>query len=149
MLKKLLTKFLVLFGLIQGLQAQQTVKGTILDEKGSPIIAVNVILKGTGTGTVSDMDGKYSISVPNAEAVLEFSFIGYKNKSEKVGTRTTIDVILEEDAELLDEVVVSALGFAQKKRPDGFYLFYRIHTGRGSFRGNGPNQWSCWKSRRC
>lgn len=58
MLKKLLTKFLVLFGLIQGLQAQQTVKGTILDEKGSPIIAVNVILKGTGTGTVSDMNGK-------------------------------------------------------------------------------------------
>lgn len=82
------------------------------------------------------MDGKYSISVPNAEAVLEFSFIGYKNKSEKVGTRTTIDVTLEEDAELLDEVVVSALGFAQK-RPDGFYLFDRIHTGCGSFRGNG------------
>ena len=115
MLKKLLTVFLVLFGLIQGLQAQQTVKGTILDEKGSPIIAVNVILKGTGTGTVSDMDRKYSISVPNAEAVLEFSFIGYKNKSEKVGTRAIIDVTLEEDAELLDEVVVSALGFAQKK----------------------------------
>jgi hypothetical protein len=115
MFRNLSTVFMLLFGLFQSLNAQQTVKGTILDEKGSPIIAVNVILKGTGTGTVSDLDGKYSLQVPNENAVLEFSFIGYKSKSESVGNRTTIDVTLEEDAELLDEVVVSALGFAQKK----------------------------------
>ncbi len=115
MLKNLSTLFLLLFGLFQSLNAQQTVKGTILDEKGNPIIAVNVILKGSGTGTVSDLDGKYSIQVPNENAVLEFSFIGYKSKSESVGNRSTIDVTLEEDAELLDEVVVSALGFTQKK----------------------------------
>jgi TonB-linked SusC/RagA family outer membrane protein len=115
MFKNLTTVFLLLFGLFQSLNAQQTVKGTILDEKGNPIIAVNVILKGTGTGTVSDLDGKYNIQVPNANSVLEFSFIGYKSKSESVGNRSTIDVTLEEDAELLDEVVVSALGFTQKK----------------------------------
>ncbi|MFN6019920.1 MAG: carboxypeptidase-like regulatory domain-containing protein, partial [Bacteroidota bacterium] len=115
MFKNLSTVFLLLFGLFQSLNAQQTVKGTILDEKGNPIIAVNVILKGTGTGTVSDLDGKYNIQVPNENSILEFSFIGYKSKSESVGNRSTIDVTLEEDAELLDEVVVSALGFAQKK----------------------------------
>lgn len=95
--------------------AQRTITGTVVDKEGEPLIAVNVIVQGTTTGTVTDIDGKYSVEVSGAEAVIEFTFVGFITKRETVGARSVIDVTMEEDAELLEEVVVSALGFAQKK----------------------------------
>ncbi len=95
--------------------AQRTVTGTVVDKDGEPLIAVNVIVQGTTTGTVTDIDGKYTVQVSGPDAVIEFTFVGYLTVRETVGARSVIDVTMEEDAEVLEEVVVSALGFAQKK----------------------------------
>ena len=109
--------FLLFMCLFAGVSAwgQRAVSGTVTDKSGEPLIAVNVVVQGTTTGTVTDLDGKYSVQVSGADAVLEFTFVGYITIRETVGARNVIDVTLEEDAEVLDEVVVSALGFAQKK----------------------------------
>ncbi len=95
--------------------AQKTVSGTITDPDGDPVIGATVLLEGTTRGTATDVDGSYSISVPGDEAVLLFSYTGYKEVRVEVGSRTTIDLVMEPDVEILDEVVVSALGFEQKR----------------------------------
>lgn len=115
MQKKITLLMLWCLGLSVSAWAQRTVSGTVTDKGGDPLIAVNVIVQGTTSGTVTDLDGRYSIQIPGPEAVLEFTFVGYITVRETAGSRATIDVQLEEDAELLDEVVVSALGFTQKK----------------------------------
>ena len=91
-----------------------TVTGTVKDNIG-PAIGVSVIEKGTTNGTTTDLDGKYSINVP-ADAVLEFSSIGYSTQEIAVGGRTVVNVVLAEDAEFLDEVVV--VGYGTMKRSD-------------------------------
>jgi TonB-linked SusC/RagA family outer membrane protein len=95
--------------------AQKTVTGTVLDSEGEPMIAVNVIEKGTTNGTATDSEGKYSLSVAGESSVLVFSFTGYKTQEITVGSQSTVDITIQEDAEVLDEVVVSALGFTQNK----------------------------------
>lgn len=102
-------------GLTAGLFAQQTVTGSISSESGEPLIGVNILIEGTTTGAVSDLDGNYTLTVPGPEAVLNFSYTGFTSVSETVGNRSTINVTLEENVDVLDEVVVTALGFTQKK----------------------------------
>lgn len=102
-------------GLTLGLSAQQSVKGTVTDTDGEPLIGVNILIEGTTTGTVTDFDGNYTVDVPSSESVLRFSYTGYATLSEVVGSRGTIDVTLTEDVGVLDEVVVTALGFTQKR----------------------------------
>lgn len=97
-----------------GVKAQQTISGTITDATGESLIGVNVIIQGTTSGTTSDMDGKYSISV-NSGDVLVFSFIGYVAQNITVGNQTKIDVVMQEDVSQLEEIVISALGFEQKR----------------------------------
>lgn len=97
---------LMIFGLSFSAMAQITVTGTITDDTGEALPAATVTLKGTTQGTVADIDGKYSLKVPNAEAVLVFSYVGYQNKEVVVGTQTVIDVQLSSDA-VLEEVVVT------------------------------------------
>lgn len=92
-----------------------TVKGQVKDDAGEPIILANVLQLGTSNGTVTDMDGNYSISVPS-NATLQFSFMGYQTQDVAVNGRTTINVTLSEDAELLDEVVV--IGYGVQKKSD-------------------------------
>ena len=75
---------------------------------------VNVIVKGTTTGTTSDSEGAYSIDIPSNEAVLVFSFIGYATQEVSPGGRTTVDVSLAPSAETLSEVVVVGYGTAKK-----------------------------------
>lgn len=90
-----------------------TVRGTVTDENG-PIIGATVVEKGNETnGVNTDIDGKYTLSVP-ASAELVFESIGYKSQTIKVGSKTTINVKLEEDNQRLDDVVVTAYG-TQKK----------------------------------
>ena len=84
------------------------------DTEGIP--GVNILVKGTGAGTVTDIDGSYDINVPQASETLVFSSIGYKKQEIPVNGRTVINVLLEEDLQGLDEVVVMAFGEEQGKR---------------------------------
>jgi TonB-dependent starch-binding outer membrane protein SusC len=82
----------------------------IVSDEGGPLLGVNVIVKGTKTGSVTDFDGNYTIAVENNKAVLVFSYIGYATKDVPVGNQTTLNVILEADAAGLDEVVFIGYG---------------------------------------
>ncbi len=94
----------------------RTVTGVVTQASdGEPIIGASVTLKGHAGGVVTDVDGRYSINVPDNKSVLHFSFVGLKSVSENVGSRSVVDVALEEDSELLDEVVVTAMGQSQQK----------------------------------
>lgn len=92
-----------------------TVSGSILDENGEPIIGANVIEKGTNNGVITDIDGKYSISVPG-DAALLISYIGYVGQEIAVNNRNSIPVVMHEDALTLDEVVV--VGYGTMKKSD-------------------------------
>jgi len=93
-----------------------TISGTVVSGKGETMPGVNVLEKGTSTGTTTDINGKYSLTVSGEEAVLTFSFIGFTTVEEKVGTRSVIDVTLPEDVTNLDEVVV--IGYGEQKKSD-------------------------------
>ena len=95
---------------------QITIKGTVKDKGAIPVPGVNITVKGTSQSTVSNFDGNYSISVPNRNAQLEFSFIGFSNKTVQIGEKNTIDVVMEELNQTLDEIVV--VGYAAVKKSD-------------------------------
>ncbi|MDR3260217.1 MAG: carboxypeptidase-like regulatory domain-containing protein, partial [Tannerella sp.] len=96
-----------------------TVSGAVVDETGEPLPGVNISIKGTTTGVVSDVDGKYNMTIPDANVVLAFSFIGYATQEIAVGNRTVIDITLNEDTRQLDEVVVVGYGTMQRKNFTG------------------------------
>ena len=99
-----------------GLQAQdKVISGKIIDSSGETMPGVTVIEKGTSNGTASDIDGKYSLSVPEG-ATIVFSFIGYSSVEKTVGSSSTIDVTLQVDEAELDEVVV--IGYGTQKKSD-------------------------------
>lgn len=105
---------MLMFGL--GLQAQGLqVKGVILDSNGESVIGASIVLKGnTAVGTISDIDGNFTLSVPNENATLVVSFIGMKSQEIKVNSKKLIRVILEDDSQQLDEVIV--VGYGQQKK---------------------------------
>ncbi len=108
--------FILLFCITQ-VQAQIKITGTVTDESKETIIGANVIIKeAPTTGTITDMNGKYTITVPNNKATLVFSFIGYATQEVTVGKNTVIDVVLKEDGVMLNEVV--AIGYATVKKSD-------------------------------
>ena len=90
-----------------------TVKGHVKDETGEPVIGANVIIKGTSIGTVTEINGKYTLEVP-PKAILQISYIGYLTKEIVIDNNKTADVILIEDTQKIDEVVVVGYG-TQKK----------------------------------
>ncbi|MDR2969131.1 MAG: TonB-dependent receptor [Tannerellaceae bacterium] len=92
---------------------QKQVTGRVTDEYGGPIIGVNVIVKGTTRGVVTDLDGNYSIQVPE-NGVLQFSYIGYLTMEESAGNRQVINVSMKENVQIMDEVVV--IGYGTVKR---------------------------------
>lgn len=92
---------------------KHTVSGVVVDESGEPMIGVSVIQEGTTTGIATDFDGRYTLTVP-AGATLNFSYIGYKSQSVKVGNQTTIDITMQPDTEVLDDVVVIGYGTVKK-----------------------------------
>lgn len=94
--------------------AATDVSGTVKDEKGEGIPGVNVLVKGTATGTTTDVNGKFSIQIGAPTDVLVFSFVGYAKQEVTVGSQTTINITLAEDNRNLDEVVVVGYG-TQKK----------------------------------
>ena len=110
----LLLAFVVQLTFAQG----KTISGTISDASGLPLPGATVIVKGTASGTSTDFDGKYTIKA-NQGATLVFSFVGYTTKEIKVGASNTINVQLSEDAQALEEVVVTALGIKREKASIG------------------------------
>src|SRR5690606_1912543 len=115
-MKKLLLLSLAWVWLIPVAMAQQQVSGTVTDySNGEPLPGVNIIIQGTTTGAVTDMNGNYTLQVPNTESVLSFSFIGYETENITVGNQTTINVSLMPDMTSLDEIVVVGYGTQKKK----------------------------------
>ena len=94
-------------------QTVRAIKGTVTDTNGEPIVGANIIQKGTTNGVISDIDGNFNINAPEG-AVLEISYIGYCSKAVKVGNKTTIRIMIEEDSQKLDEVVV--VGYTSQKK---------------------------------
>ncbi len=99
---------------------QSEVSGKIIDANdGTPLIGVNILVKGTTSGAVTDFNGDYTLTVPDADAVLVFSYTGYAVQEVQVGNRTTVDVSLESSNALLDEVVVVGYGTQKKSNVSG------------------------------
>ncbi len=120
---KKLTLF-VLLTLFCGLQmalAQKTITGTVTDSKdGTTLPGVNVVVKGTHSGAITDIRGNYLIKVPATDATLTFSFIGYETKEVVVGGDNKINVALEPSTKQLKEVVVTAMGMTRNQRALGY-----------------------------
>src|SRR5690554_6244463 len=100
--------------------AQVQVNGTVSDNAGEPLPGVTILVQGTTQGVVTDMDGRYSISVPNAQSVLVFSFVGMESQEINVDGRTSINVQMSPSTIGVDEVVVTALGITREKRSLGY-----------------------------
>lgn len=98
------------------LQAQIKITGTVTDETKETVIGANVTVKGTTIGTITDVNGKYSIEVPDQKSILVFSFIGYTTREIPVGKNKVVDVVMKEDGVMLNEVV--AVGYATVKKGD-------------------------------
>lgn len=102
--------------------SQQTkeVSGVIKDNTGQPIIGANVVVKDTRVGIITDLDGRFSISVPSPDATLVISYIGYQTQEVKIKGNDHINITLEPETENLDEVVVTALGLKRSTKALGY-----------------------------
>ena len=97
-----------------GAQAQETVRGVVTDAAGEPLIGANVVEKGTTNGTITDMDGKFTLKLPYAEAPLVFSYLGYQPQEIIPGAKKELTVLLQEDTKALQEVVV--VGYTKQRK---------------------------------
>ncbi|MEN8118500.1 MAG: SusC/RagA family TonB-linked outer membrane protein [Bacteroidota bacterium] len=120
-MRKILMILGVCFALISSAYAQQTVTGTVTGEDGLGIPGVSVVQKGTMNGTITDIDGNYSLSVP-ANSILVFSFVGMTTVDERVDNRTNINVTLTTDEIGIDEVVVTAQGIRRDRKSLGYAI---------------------------
>lgn len=97
----------------------RTLTGTVVDENGEPLIGASVVVAGTGNGVVTDIDGKFSLSVPKNKNLLQISYVGYRQLAVSVKGKSDIRIVLQEDSQLLDEVVVVGYGTQQKSHLTG------------------------------
>lgn len=115
------TLFFGLFSLLTvTLYAQTSVSGTVRSDAGELLPGVSIIVKGTSTGVITDIDGNYSISVTGAQSVLVFSFVGMQSQEVSVDGRSTVDVTLVTSSIGVDEVVVTALGISRETKSLGY-----------------------------
>jgi len=119
MFKKIVLSLTAIIGMALSAYAQKQVTGTVVDQSGAPIPGVAVIIDGTSQGTVSDVDGKFNIMV-SPDNSLSFSSIGFIGVVVKVGDRQTLNVTLQEDNEMLNEVVVTAMGISRSEKTLGY-----------------------------
>ncbi len=92
----------------------KTISGKVVDQANEPLIGVSVLVQGTTNGTITDIDGMYSLSAKQGD-VLVFSYLGMKSQSVTVGAQNAINVVLEDDAKMLTETVVIGYGTAKKR----------------------------------
>jgi TonB-linked SusC/RagA family outer membrane protein len=118
MKKIVISALMLLFALSSSLYAQErTITGKVSDASdGSPLPGVNIAVVGTSQGTITDMDGNYSIKVSSNNVSLSFSFLGYETKTVQVGDQTVINVALNTSDVALDDVVITALGIKREKK---------------------------------
>ena len=95
-----------------------TISGKVSDSNGEPLVGASVVLKGTSTGTVTDIDGKFQLTVPDNKGTLVFSFVGYEAQDVVIGNQTTIDITLAEGSSL-NEVIVVGYGTQKKSQTTG------------------------------
>ena len=98
---------------------EHTITGQVIDTKGEMLIGVSILQKGTSNGTITDMDGNYTLKVSGEQPVLVFSYIGYKTL-EIPGNKPTLNVTMSDDTQVIDEVVVTALGIKREKKMLGY-----------------------------
>jgi len=91
-------------------QQEKKITGTVKDEKGEPVIGANVVVKGTTSGTVTDINGNFSLLIIGTNVILEISFVGYVTQDVSIGTKTKLNILLAENSKVLDEVVVTSFG---------------------------------------
>ena len=96
-----------------------SVKGTVVDADGLPVFGAGVTLKGTTIGVMVDMDGKFEITVPNEDAVIVVSSLGYATEEIKVGKQRTLSIVLQDDSQTLEATVVVAYGTQKKATVTG------------------------------
>jgi len=107
----------LLFAGLQAVLAQKTITGRVVSSTdSSPIPGVSVVIKGTTTGITTGVDGRYSIPVPNNQAVLLFSFIGFTTQEVTVGDQSVINITLVQSITQMEEVVVTALGIKRQTK---------------------------------
>ncbi|PWJ43813.1 SusC/RagA family TonB-linked outer membrane protein [Sediminitomix flava] len=114
---------LLLFVTALPLWAQsRVVTGTVKDQNNQLLIGVNVKIKDSSHGTITDFDGNFKLELDEGATTLEFSYIGYKSEVVEVGTQSHFDIVMTEDAEQLEEVVVTALGIKRDKKAVGYAM---------------------------
>ncbi len=105
----------------QLLAQQRTISGRVTSsEDRQPLPGVNVVIKGTSQGTVTDVQGDYTLAIPQEGTVLVFSFIGFQTQEVEVGSRSTVDLQLQQDVTQLSEVIVTAIGVERAEKTLGF-----------------------------
>src|SRR5512133_994183 len=112
-----LTLLTTAIGLAQTVQVRGTVTGA---EDGLSVPGVMISVKGTTVGTMTDADGKYVLNVPANSTTLVFSYVGMKRAEVEIAGKTVIDVILQPDTQIMDEIVVTALGIRSEKKALGY-----------------------------
>ena len=115
-IKKFYLALVFLFLTPWALAQDRTISGSVTGEENAPIPGVNVIVKGTSSGTVTDVSGEYSLNVPETAETLIFSFVGYNTQEIEIGNRSTLDVQLATDAHQLSEIIVT--GYTTQKKKD-------------------------------
>ncbi|WPP51464.1 SusC/RagA family TonB-linked outer membrane protein [Catalinimonas niigatensis] len=101
-------------------EMEKIITGQVTDENNVPLPGVNILVKGTAIGTVTDVEGNYRLSAPDDATALVFSFIGYATEEVEIGNQNVINVSIMPDIQALSEVVVTALGMEQEKRKLGY-----------------------------
>ena len=118
----LLLVFVLLAVTAVATSAQNVVNGRVTDHTGLAVIGAYIVEKGTSNGVITDMDGNFEIGLTTTDPVLTVSCIGYKDQEITVGGSSRFDVVLAEDSELLEEVVVTALGIKRDKKALGYAI---------------------------
>lgn len=121
-MRKILLVFAMCIGLLSSLFAQQRITGTVIDEDGLGVPGATVLEKGTSNGTVTDIDGKYTLNASSSDGVLVFSFVGMVSVEEAINNRSIVDVTLMYETIGIDEVVVTALGISRERKSLGYAI---------------------------
>ena len=115
LLKRVYSTFLLSMLCVLAFAQGKQISGIIKDSAGEPMIGVNVLVKGTTNGTITDFDGKFVIQDVKDSDVLTVTYVGYVSQSIAVGNKSSFNIILKEDTEALDEVVVIGYGTVKKR----------------------------------
>jgi len=118
-MKRLLLSCALICCTIGLVMAQRTITGTVTDNSGEPLIGASVVVKGTTIGTITDVDGQYALEVPETANSVVFSYTGYGNQEVELGASDVVDVVLSFQSEVLEDIVVTALGFETSREKVG------------------------------